>query len=76
MHAGPSGNLDGWSGPAGYLQKAIAANDGKAASFYLRELCDCVMDDGRAERLTADAAREGLAQHEALLNLYWARSSG
>ena len=53
------------------LQKAIAANEGKAASFYLRELCDCVMDDeGRGERLTADAARAGLAQHEALLNQF------
>ena len=58
--------------PWGYgqwcLQKAISAHEGEAASFYLRELCDCVMDDGREERLTTDAARAGLAQHDVLLN--------
>ena len=35
---------------------------------YLRELCDWVTDEGRAGKLTADAARADLAQHEALLN--------
>lgn len=52
------------------VQMAIAANDDKAASFYLRELCGCVMDRVRADRLTVDGARARLASQEALLNQF------
>ena len=60
--------------PRGYaqwcLQMALAAEEGKAASFYLRELHDCVMDGVRADGLTVDAARAGLAPDEALVNQF------
>ena len=60
--------------PRGYgrwcLQMAIAANEVKAASFYLRELLDSVTDGVRADRSTVDAARRALAPHEALVNQF------
>ena len=60
--------------PWGYgqwcLQMAIAANNDKAASFYLRELCDCVTDGVCAGGLTVDAARADMAPHEPLLNQF------
>ena len=54
-------------GPSG---DGAAAEEGKAGSFYLRELFDCVMDGVRADGLTVDAARTGLAPDEALVNQF------
>ena len=57
--------------PWGYgrwcLQMALDAEEGKAASFYLQELADCVMDGARAGGLTVDEARGRLAMDEVLL---------
>ena len=58
--------------PRGYgqwcLEMALAAEEGKASSFYLQELLDCVMDVARADGLTLEEAREGLATSETLVN--------
>ena len=51
-------------------EMALAAQEGKAASFYLRELVDCVMDVARADGLTLEGARAGLAANEALVNQF------
>ena len=60
--------------PAGIRQVvpdlALAAAEGKAASFYLQELFDCVMDGVRADGLTVEGARAGLAADEALVNQF------
>ena len=60
--------------PRGYgpwcLEMALAAEQGKAASFYLRELFDCVMEGTRADGLTVEAARASLAPDEALVNQF------
>ena len=60
--------------PWGYgrwcLGMALAARQGKAASFYLRELLDCVMEGTRADGLTVEGARAGLAPDEALVNQF------
>ena len=60
--------------PWGYgpwcLEMALAADEGKAASFYLRELFDCVMEGTRADGLTVEGARAGLAPDEALVNQF------
>ena len=57
--------------PWGYgrwcLQMALDAEEGKAASFYLQELADCVMDGASAGGLTVDEARGRLAMDEVLL---------
>ena len=54
--------------PWGYgrwcLQMALDAEEGKAASFYLQELLDCVMNGARAGGLTVDEARGRLATDE------------
>ena len=50
------------------LKMATAANEGKAASFYLRELRDCVMEGVDAGGLTVDAARADVAPNGALRN--------
>ena len=47
-----------------------AAEEGKAASFYLQELLDCVMDGARAGGLPVEGARAGLAADEALVNAF------
>ena len=47
---------------------ALAAKEGKASSFYLLELLGCVMDGTRADGLTVEGARAGLAANEALVN--------
>ena len=52
------------------LEMALAAKEGKAASFYLRELFDCVMDGARADGMTVDGARTGLAANKALVNQF------
>ncbi len=60
--------------PRGYgrwcLEMALAAEEDKAASFYLQELLDCVMDRGRADGLTVNDARERLAADEVLMNQF------
>ena len=60
--------------PFGYarwcLEMALAAKEGKAASFYLQELLDCLMDGARAHGLTVEAARAGLAADAALVNRF------
>ena len=50
------------------LKMALAADEGEAASFYLQELLNCVLDGARADGLTIDGARAGLAANEALVN--------
>ena len=52
------------------MEKALAAGDPEAASFYLRELFDCVTDGRRASGLTVEGARAGLAADEALLRQF------
>ena len=58
--------------PRGYgqwcLEMALAAEEGKAASFYLQELLGRVMNGARADGLTVEGARAGLAAEEALVN--------
>ncbi len=49
---------------------ALAAAEGNAASFYLQELLDCLMDEARADGLTVEGARTGLAADEALVNQF------
>ena len=49
------------------LEMALAVKGDKAASFYLRELIDCVMDGPRADGLTVETARAGLAANNALV---------
>ena len=60
--------------PRGYgrwcLEMALAADEGKAASFYLQELVGCVTDDLQADGLTPEAARGLLAADEALMNQF------
>ena len=52
------------------LEMALDAEDGKAASFYLRELVDCIDDGSRAGRLTVEAARAALAADDSLLQRF------
>ena len=58
--------------PFGYgpwcLKQALGAEEGEAASFYLRELFDCVTDGSRAGGLTVEGVRMGLVADEVLLN--------
>ena len=49
------------------LNQALGAEEGEAASFYLRELFDCVTDGSRAGGLTVEGVRIGLAADEVLL---------
>ena len=52
------------------LEKALAAGEPEAASFYLRELFDCVTDGQRASGLTVEGARADLAANGALLRQF------
>ena len=52
------------------MEKALAAGEPEAASFYLRELFDCVTDGRRASGLTVEGARADLAADEALLRQF------
>ena len=52
------------------MEKALAAGEPEAASFYLRELFDCVTDGRRASGLTVEGARADLAANEALLRQF------
>ena len=52
------------------MDKALAAGEPEAASFYLRELFDCVTDGRRASGLTVEGARADLAADEALLRQF------
>ena len=60
--------------PWGYgrwcLEMALAAEEGKAAAFYLQELLDCVTDGKRADGLTVNEARGRLAADEVLMNQF------
>ena len=60
--------------PHGYgrwcLEMALDVEDGTAASFYLRELVDCIDDGSRADGLTVEAVRAALAADEALLQRF------
>ena len=48
------------------LEMALAARDGKAASFYLAELFDCVTTGRHAGGLTLEKVRTGLAADDLL----------
>ncbi len=52
------------------LDMALAAEEGKAAAFYVQELVDCVTDGIRSDGLTVEAAREFLTANEALLKQF------
>ena len=52
------------------LEMAFTAEESKAASFYLRELVDCVMDGARADGLTVEEVLGRLAMDEVLLNQF------
>ena len=52
------------------IEKALVAEEPEAASFYLRELFDCVTDRRRASGLTVKDARADLAANEALLRQF------
>ena len=52
------------------IEKALAAEEPEATSFYLRELFNCLTDGRRASRLTIEDARAGLAADEALLRQF------
>ena len=60
--------------PWGYgrwcLEMALAAEEGKAAAFYLQELLDCVTDGKRADGLTVNEARGRLAADEVSMNQF------
>ena len=60
--------------PFGYtrwcLEMALGAENRRAASFYLRELSECVMDAARAEGLTLEAARAGVAADDELVKQF------
>ena len=60
--------------PRGYvrwcLEMALAAAEDKAVAFYLQELLDSVMDGARADGLTVEEARGGLAADETLMNQF------
>ena len=50
------------------LDMALAADKGKAASFYIQELINCVEDGSHADGLTLEGARAGLAGDIALMD--------
>ena len=52
------------------LEMALATKDKRAASFYLQELLDCVMDGSRARGLTLDEARARLAANDELMTQF------
>ena len=53
-----------------YLEMALDAEDGRAASFYLRELVDSIDDGARTDGLTVEAARAVLAADDSLLQRF------
>ena len=52
------------------IEQALAADNRATASFYVRELIDCFTNGRRADRLTVDDARNGLADNETLLRQF------
>ena len=52
------------------LDMASAASDRRAASFYVRELVDCLTTGTHAGGMTVEAARASLAEDESLLKLF------
>ena len=59
------------------LQQVLSAENPTVSSFFLRELFDCVMDGHRADGLTIEGIRTGLADNESLLNQFdqWSECS-
>ena len=49
---------------------ALAAEESRAASFYLDEVVDCVTGEARADGLTVEEARGHLAGNEVLLRQF------
>ena len=60
--------------PFGYarwcVERALAAGDPRAASFYVRELVDCLTSGTRTGGMTVEDGRAGLAEDESLVNLF------
>ena len=52
------------------VEMALAAGDRRAASFYVRELVDCLTNGTRTGGMSVEDARAGLAEDESLLNLF------
>lgn len=52
------------------LEMALAAEDSRAAYFYVEELVEGVADERRADRLTVEAARAGLATNKSLVRQF------
>ena len=52
------------------LEMALAADGRRAASFYIRELVDCLRNGTRTGRMTVEGARAGLAEDKSLLILF------
>ena len=52
------------------IEQARAADNPAVASFYVRELIDCLRHGRRADRLTVEDARTGLATNETLLRQF------
>ena len=52
------------------LEMALAAEESRAASFYLDEVVDCVTGAARADGLTVEEARGHLAGNEVLLRQF------
>ena len=52
------------------LDMALAAGGGKAASFYVQELINCVEGGSRADGLTLEGVRAGLAGDGALMDQF------
>ena len=52
------------------VERALAAGDRRAASFYVRELVDCLTNGTRTWGMTVEDARVGLAEDESLVSLF------
>ena len=52
------------------LEMVLDAEDGRAASFYLRELIDCIDEGSRTGGLTVEAVRAALAADDSLLQRF------
>ena len=60
--------------PFGYarwcVERALAVGDRRAASFYVRELVDCLTSGTRTGGMTVEDARAALAEDESLVDLF------
>ena len=59
------------------LEMALSGECPTTASFYLRELFECLIDDHRTDRLTIEDARNALKENEVLLQQFnqWLETS-